>query len=279
MLVGDAGVNGVRMLAVYGVASAVVIAVALVRRVGVLRGGGVGRPPTPSELAYLNGGPARAVHSALAGLRAFRAIDTGAPRTLRAIGPHPPGATELEQAVYDAADRHRPAHGLRDDPGVAAALVALRADLVRAGWLASAEQRRRARSGGSLVLGLALLGGLRIPASVEGSRPGLVLLTIATAAVGAALLVVGPRTIAGRRAVAAARRVHPVAPIVPWSGGHRASADSTATPPAIGVALYGTAALWAADPVFAAEAGIERFPTGTASYGYGGAFESTVSTG
>jgi len=278
MLAGSGGVNGVRTLAVFGVAAAV-IAVALVRRMAALRGGDAGRAPTPSELAYLNGGPARAVHSALAGLRAFRAIDTGAPRTLRAIGPLPPGATRLEQAVYDAADRHRTPHSLGADPGVAAALVALRVELVGAGWLASAEQRRRARVSGWLVLGLALLGGLRVITGVEAFGLGLWALTLATAAVGAALLVVGPRTTAGRRAVAAARRAHPAAPIATPSwvvpGAH---ADGT-TPAAIGVALYGTAALWAADPVFAAEAGIERVPTGTASYGYGGGFESTVRAG
>jgi len=269
----------VRTLAVYGVAAAAVIAVALVRRVAALRGGDAGRPPTPSELAYLNGGPARAVLSALAGLRAFRAIDTGAPRTLRAIGPLPPGATRLEQAVYDAADRHRPPHALRADPGVAAALVALRVDVVRAGWLASAEQRRRARASGWLVLGLALLGGLRVATGVDAFPSGLVVLTLATAAAGTALLVVGPRTVAGRRAVAMARRAHPATPITSPSWADGGDTDGTATPAAIGVALYGTAALWAADPVFASEAGIERVPTGTASYGYGGGFESTVRAG
>jgi uncharacterized protein (TIGR04222 family) len=204
-------------------------------------------------------------------LRVIRAIDTGAPRTLRAIGALPPDANRLEYAVYGAADRHRSPHALHTEADVIAALVALRRDLVGAGWLVSAEQRRRSRSGGWLVLGLALLGGLRITAGGDSARPAVLLLTLVVAGAGGALLVVGPRTPAGRRVLGLARRAHPVEP-----GGASSWLVGAPTRVALEVALHGTAALWAADPVFAAEAGIERVSTGTASYGYGGGFESTV---
>src|SRR5262245_528951 len=171
------GISGPRFLAIYAATAVLVAALALAVRFAALRGTPVApgttarREPTPLEVAYLNGGPPRAVFAALAGLRAAQAIDVGSLRELTITGPAPPGLGRLGHAVYSAAERRRRVVGVSSDSAVSTALAALRDDLVNAGWLATSEQRARARVGGWLILGLAGVGLMRIVAGLANSRP------------------------------------------------------------------------------------------------------------
>src|SRR5690348_11821004 len=88
------GISGPQFLQIYAVLALLGLVFALVWRATTTRGGDpVGYQPGPVELAYLAGGPALAVHSALAGLRCTGAVGPGpASRTVVSGGPLPPGA-------------------------------------------------------------------------------------------------------------------------------------------------------------------------------------------
>ena len=154
------------------VAGAMLLVAAQLRRASVLRSArpAIDRRPTPVEVAFLIGGPARAAHAALAGLRAAGWVGVSRPGVLASTGPAPRDATGLDHAVHAAADRHRRPGELRSDPQVAAALDAVRADLVGAGWLSTSEQRARVRHSAWPVLALAAAAGCGSP-STPGSTP------------------------------------------------------------------------------------------------------------
>lgn len=251
------GISGSQFLAIYAITALLVALLALGLHISARRGdaGTPRRELTPLEVAYLTGGPTRAVYAALAGLRAAEAVDVGPLRELITTGPIPPGLGRLEHAVYSAAERHRRVAGVSSDSAVSTALTTLHDDLVNAGWLSTSEQRARARRGGWLMLGLAGVGLVRTVAGLANSRPVgyLLLLTLAVAACSVPLFVVGEVTPAGRRALVQVRRTSPhlrPGATPSWSTYGVAGA-------ALGVALYGTAAFWAADPAFAAGADMQ----------------------
>jgi uncharacterized protein (TIGR04222 family) len=264
------GISGPDFLRLYVIAAVVIAAYSIwTRRRAGRAATGSDRPPRPAELAYLNGGESTVVYSSLAGLRAAGAVAVGSLGELMVTGELPAGATRLDHAIHDAARRHVPGRTLRNDPGVATALRETLDGLIRAGWVLDDEQRTRARLGTWLMVGLAGLGALRLVAGILNDRPVgyLAALIVATLVAALALYFVprNARTAAGRRLLAKTRRTNrhlrpDQAPA--W-------ATYGATGAALGVALYGTAALWAADPVFASDAGLVR-PKDSASSAYGG---------
>src|SRR5690606_17546898 len=121
----------------------------------------------------------------------------------------------------------------------------------RTGWLVDAGQRRLARLGGLLLVGLGLIGFARVVAGSMNDKPVLGILALAVVALGTgAYLIRVPRhTDAWRRVVAELRRRnrHLAADQYPaWSTYGAAGA-------ALGVALFGTAVIAAANPAFAAD--------------------------
>jgi uncharacterized protein (TIGR04222 family) len=267
MAAGDTwGISGPNFLALYAAAAVAVGAYAIwARRRADGDAVASGRTPQPAELAFLNGGSTTAVYSSLAGLRAAQAVEVGPLGELSVSGDLPPGASRLDHAVHDAARRHVQARLLPADPGVSNALREILDGLGRAGWVRDDAQRAKARLGGWVMLALAGLGGVRVLAGMANDRPVgfLVALVAVTIPIALVLLVVRRHspTAAGRRALMDARRSHQH--LQP----SQAPAWSTYgfTGAAMGVALFGTGALWAADPEFARHAGVLRTPTSSGS--------------
>ncbi|MFC7484165.1 TIGR04222 domain-containing membrane protein [Luedemannella flava] len=251
------GIAGPDFLKFYAITAAVLVVGALIFRAA--SGGGDGQANqgiTPGRVAYLRGGAALAVTSSIAGLRAAGALAAPEKGVLATAGPYPSGASRLDWAVYDAASRQVRQRDLLADPGVASALTELRDALFAAGWLRTPAERARLRLAGFLVLLLAALGVARIVAGISNDRPVgyLVLLTIGVVIAGALLLIVKERSRAGSRAIAEAMR----------TSRHLAPTNAPAwstyglTGAAMGVAVFGAAALWSADPAFAEQAEIQR---------------------
>ncbi len=264
------GISGPDFLAVFAGAAVVFGLLALMDRFLVTRRatGSPRRQAEPVEVAYLNGGAARAVHASLAGLRAAGLVEVAPTGALNVTGALPAGVSRLDHAVYEAAVRRVQANRLLSDAQVSTATEAVRAGLVDAGWVLDDDQRARARRGGWLLLALGAFGFVRVIAGALNAKPTgyLALLTVAVVIAGLLLLRVPKRTAAAARVLAEAQRSH--AHLEPKNSPSWATYGLVGG--AMGVALYGTAALWAADPVFAADAGLRRPGTDSSTGSAGG---------
>jgi uncharacterized protein (TIGR04222 family) len=204
-------------------------------------------------------GPVRAVAAAVAALRASASILVTRHGNTGATGPEPAGVAPLVNAVYHAAARHLPQHGLVHDAAVAAALAPIQRGLVDAHWVPTDRENARWRRAGPnclgmFALGVALLVAMIAFSSHDGNSLDLVaFLTFVVAAPVLFLSSVGlmqkqPPAI-GRPAVrllTTLRRSHarlrpPATPSFDVIGPEDA---------ALAVALFGYAALQASDPVW-----------------------------
>jgi uncharacterized protein (TIGR04222 family) len=252
------GISGPTFLTLYLLAAGALVVFTVWYR---LAGRGRGDDPRGGDaagaaLSYLTGGPRRAVGASVGALHVFGAVDTDPAGTLVVTGPVPAGASRLDHAVHDAAGRGTSASRLADDPGVATALEAIRQELVRAGWLRDERTRTLARLGAWLLLALAAVGMVRTAAGASAGRPvGYLVLSVgAIVVIGLILLPVPHTTLAGKLAVERTRGHNShLAP-----GQNPAWATYGIGALTLGVGLYGTAALWAADPAFADAAGLEQ---------------------
>ncbi|GAA1760760.1 TIGR04222 domain-containing membrane protein [Luedemannella helvata] len=251
------GISGPDFLKFYAIAAGVLVVGTLVYRLANRVSGGSDRLATPVEVAYLRGGAPLAVTAAMAALRAAGAIGSAAGGVLTTTGPYPSDGSRLDWAVYDAASRQVRQRDLLTDSGVTRALDEVREGLDQAGWRRSEADRARLRMGGILTLLLAGLGVARIIAGVRNDRPVgyLILLTAGLVVVGIILVAtVWERTASGNRAIAkATSRNRHLSPSQQPSWTTYGAAGA-----AMGVALFGASALWAADPAFAQEAEIQR---------------------
>jgi uncharacterized protein (TIGR04222 family) len=217
------------------------------------------RPSDPVTLALLSsGGDARAVAASVIGLWAAYAVDAGP-----ASGGLPAAASDVDRAVHAAVATPRRLDDLPRHPQVRDALRRVKRELVAARLLAP---RWRARLGTLPLLAVVALGVTRIAAGAANQRPVgyLVVATLAALAAAAACVAVPRIAPGGREAFATTRsrnaRLNPgLSPS--WVTYGAASVS-------MGVALYGTAALWQASPAFAADAGFPVLtvdPASTAS--------------
>ncbi|GIJ24058.1 TIGR04222 domain-containing membrane protein [Micromonospora lutea] len=253
------GVPGPTFITLYLAATVIAVAVVLVRRRALL--GGRAAPPAdqlgPQQVAYLNGGADFAVWTSLGTLRSRGAIGVDSERRLTADGPLPPAATQLDRAIHYAATQRIPARDLRRTEWVERALVELRDGLDQRGLALGPDRRAALRQGPLLLVALVVLGVVRIVAGLANDRPVwyLVLTVLALTALTIVLLVRVPRrTRAAEAALRTLRqRNRHLAPAA-----NPAYATYGAAGAGMAVALYGTASLWALDPVFAQQAQIQR---------------------
>ncbi|MDG4814310.1 TIGR04222 domain-containing membrane protein [Micromonospora sp. WMMD956] len=274
------GIPGPTFLGFYLLAGLVVVIGAILHRQRVLAG-----PPNvrkrklgPQQVAYLNGGDQLAVWTSLGGLRGTGVVGVRADRRLAVGGPLPAGVTPLDRAVHHAANQGLYARELGRDRWVAQALDQLRQGLEQQGLALTAAQRHAARRGSYLLFGLVVLGLFRIVAGLSNNRPvGFLVVAVIPLAIASALIARVPRrTRAADRALHELRRknVH----LAPAAG--PAYATYGAAGAAMGVALFGTATLWAMDPGFAEQAEIQRQAlagTGSSWVGGGGSSGSSSS--
>jgi uncharacterized protein (TIGR04222 family) len=263
------GIAGPTFLTGYLVAAAALLILATLHRRALLGGApdALAARMGPQQAAYLNGGPRLALYSSLAGLRGAGVIGSGGTTgRLVTTGPKPLGLTPLDNAVYDAAHRHTSTREVGADPAVRGALERLRSGLEEAGWAVPDARRTGVRMWGLAALFLVGVGLVRFFDGLGNGRPVgyLVLALLAMAGVAVYLLVRVPvPTRAGRAAVRRLRAEQ--AHLAPANS--PALATYGAAGAAMGVALFGGAALWAMDPAFAAEAEIQRQAAGS---GYAG---------
>src|SRR2546430_626135 len=180
----------------------------------------------------------------------------------------PAGFTDLDYAVYTALGPPRPFDSLEDDPGVSNALRRLNDRLVEDGLLLSPGQRGAARSASLVMFAVMVLGIARTIAGAANHKSVgyLVFSTIVVFVIATRLVAVPKVSRAGRKVLAQLRSSY--AYLRP------SQAPSWATYGAMGamfgVALYGTSALWAADPAFAAHAGLARASMGSSGWSSSG---------
>jgi uncharacterized protein (TIGR04222 family) len=252
-------------------AGGLVVLVLSVRWRGAMTAGPTGTAvtqPHPFEVAYLAGGPLLATTSALAALRSAGAVDATDRGLLQITGPMPAGGKDLDHAIYSAAEGRVAQRDLIGDPGVARALDRMRAGLIRSGWLLSDQTRRRARLAALPVLAWLAFGGAGLVAAVHNGRPvGHLVMVLAGPAIVTLVLLTVPRTSrAAGRTVGGLRRTH--AHLSPKRSPSWALYGPGGA--ALGVALFGTAAFWATDPVFADRAEIARHAANSGSTDGGG---------
>jgi uncharacterized protein (TIGR04222 family) len=262
------GVPGPTFLIIYLLAAVALAVLATLHRRALFAGSATPRTGelAPQQAAYLNGGERLAIYTALGGLRAAGAIGTADDKTLVQMSAMPAGATPLDAAVYNAAGNRIAAAALPRDPWVAEALGRLRDGLEAAGLATTAAQRRTVRLWALAGMGLAAVGVLRLIAGVANDRPvEFLVLAISAVVILWAFLVTRVRqeTRTGRAALEELRSRH--AYLAPDSS--PAYATYGASGAAMGVALYGTPTLFAMDPAFAAQAGIQREAAGSATSG------------
>lgn len=267
------GVSGPTFLKFYLAAVAVIIGMALLFRLlppPVTRSESLDQL-TPAQAAYLNGGEKLAIYAAIGELRTVGAIGV-APRSHRvvALGSPPAAASDLARAVHAAVSAPVRVRKVRRNPGVRAVLKDLRRGLVRAGLAIGPIQRRLAQLATRMLFVLLGLGIARLIAGLANGKPVGILLgaLLIVLLVWLALRRVPYRTWAGASALHTLRRqsLH-LAP--EQSPAHETYGAAGA---AMGVALFGTAALWALDPMFAERAEIRRQAMAVAggSDGYSG---------
>ncbi|GAA3764586.1 hypothetical protein GCM10022225_58280 [Plantactinospora mayteni] len=265
------GVPGPVFLTIYLTIAGLVLLGTLVHRLVGFAGH---RPPGaerlhPIQLAWLSGGDRLSVYATLGGLRAAGAVGTTPQRRLVQAGPLPVQATPLDAAVHQAAGQGVRGRKLGDDPRVRTALADLRAELVRNGLALPRSARPVARIGPVLLLGLLAVGLARLIAGLVGGQPvgylGLSLLVLAPTSV-VLLCVVPHRTRAANALLRDLRRQHQH--LAPRHS--PAYATYGAAGAALGIALFGTAALVQFDPAFAVEAEVQRAVSTPAVGGSGG---------
>ncbi|GGV05115.1 hypothetical protein GCM10010182_24670 [Actinomadura cremea] len=269
----DASVANLSFWTVCVPAVAATFALAIIVRRRIARGTPLAREPHPYEAAMLEAGEKRTVLTALTVLRIQKAIDADGPGAARVTETSRPAGGPLDDALHEAVRQGCKLSDLPERPEVRAALKALRHDLERSGLLLTPAQHARRRRAALPVLVAAVASALTgLTAFVSGAMPVALLVVAlvihAPLSITLMLLLTDPwaRTVEGTRALRAHAGRH--AHLNPSNSPSWATYGLSSA--AVGVALFGTAALASADPDFAAATEIEKvYGTGAAASGGG----------
>ncbi|WP_322755772.1 TIGR04222 domain-containing membrane protein [Frankia sp. Cas3] len=249
------GISGPGFLALYALGFAIVLLVAVVMRRRILSlaempmtGPG---PLGPEELAMIEGKPRLAVTCAVTSLYDRGLLRPGrTPQRLTATGETlPPDATRLEREVFNTTVR---AGELRLESLSALfsrgpAVAACRNRLQAAGLLPTPAQAHACRRNLIPLLVLATIGIIRAAVGASRGKPvDLLGVELIFTALALMLLAQRPTTTSrGMAVLAAARR-----------DGSELRSGGVPGQRALALALFGTAVLWDADPVFASQLGL-----------------------
>jgi uncharacterized protein (TIGR04222 family) len=276
------GISGGDFLLLFAGLAAAALLIAWLLRRWTLAGAGDERPAGslhPYQVAYLSGGPARAVAAAVSALRLHDSIGATGKGRLTASGRLPAGATPLDVAIHDAVANNRIGHSkaLTSDSRVRQALAELVTQLRDAGLLLPPRARLRLALATLPLVAVLALGGLRLADGIAAGRPVVFLF------LGLGVVVMIEFVLLVQSAAARSRQGDRVLAELNREYEHlRPNAGPAwgmygATGAAMAVGLFGGAALWSVDPAFAAEADLlpNRMAGGDASWdGSGSGFSS-----
>lgn len=274
------GISGPTFLGLYAALAVVAVIATVLTRRSLARSLAPAPAPSldnPDDVAYLHNGPELTVLTALSAMHVAGRIAASGRRRVQAVGAVGPNAGDLQRAIHLSAQDPVPRDELPGAPPVAEALGRIERRLVDAGLLLTAEQRRRIRRAGWMLWAVVAVGAIRAIADDRAGKPiGFLLAILAVTAVGAAVLSLTTprRTDRGNAELTRLRTAH-------------ANLSPTLRPrwrvygpegAALGVAVFGASALWAADPALAHELGAHqpssaRDPGSTGSgkgWGWGG---------
>jgi uncharacterized protein (TIGR04222 family) len=268
------GIRGPTFLGLYAALAVVaVIATVLARRSLARSPAPAVRLNNPDDVAYLHGGAELTVLTALSAMYVAGLIAASGRQRVQVVGAPGPDAGDLQRAIHLSAQEPVPRGKLPDAPPVADALRRIERRLIDAGLLVTAEQRKRIRRTAWVLWAVVAFGAVRAIAGYNAGKPiGLLLALLAVAVVGAAVLsLTAPRrTNRGNAELTRLRSAH--ASLSPklrprW----RVYGPEGA---ALGVAVFGASALWAADPALAKELGTRQASfvgnSGGGGWSYGG---------
>jgi uncharacterized protein (TIGR04222 family) len=263
------GISGAAFIKGYVFAAVAALLLALLLRQWARRGRPSVRELHPYELAYLAGGGGRAIAAAVAALRMDGAIEPAEHGKLRVTGQAPAAQSPLDQAILSEIEQDASLNRLRLRYSVRQAVDGLEDGLVRDGLISGPDERMRARLAVAPLLVVGGVGVARLVAGMSNGKPvGFLLMALIGVGVATLILLFRPVRItrAGETALRLARRdsghLNPaMAPAWPTYG---------ATGAALGVALFGTAALLSFDPDFASETGVVGYLGLASSSGSGG---------
>ncbi|MDX6743178.1 TIGR04222 domain-containing membrane protein [Actinocorallia sp. A-T 12471] len=270
------GIEGPAFLALYVLLGILVIGFVLGLRRWLAAGTDLPGDMSAPELAYLAGGERRAIAASLAALRLSGSVASAPGGKVIATGPAPVGAAPLDHAVLYAAGAGTRSNQLLRNPAVAQELRAVRAALVARGQLLGPAERRITRLTALPIILLVVLGIARLIAGLDAGRPVgfLVAALVFFGLVMIVLLSSAPhRTRAANRTVTMSQQryqgLHPgYSPSYADHGPHAA---------ALAVAVFGGIALMGMDPVFAAEAEVDRLAQATATGSAGSSYTDSSS--
>jgi len=208
-------------------------------------------PDRPSAVlvGYLCGGPSRAVESAVATLRAHKAIAVTDDGYLTSVSTLTIDADQLARAVHTAADGATRLTDLPDQPAVTDALAAARAELEHRGLARTESERHRARRAVVPLIALFGVGCVALVVTFNG------VVVVGTLVALAGLVRYLDVPIAQRHAEATLHAMSQEYEDLRPLYGQSPTMYSRKTLP-IAVALFGPAVLWIADTDFARRAGV-----------------------
>lgn len=252
------GISGPAFIGIYLAATVACLFLTLLLRRWVSQAGPMQRELHPYEVAYLIGGPRHAVATAVAGLRADGAIECVGNRELRASDRPRTMRTPLDSAIYETlrAGMVTDTRSLEHTPEVRRGTDDLANRLIAAGLAAGPRQRRNYRRAALPMVAVLVLGIVRLLAgAANGHSVGMLIGILFVVVILTVRLVKAPRTTgAGTKAVRSVRsRSSHLNPSM-----SPAWATYGAVGAALGVALFGIAAMRSIDPAFAEAAAMQQ---------------------
>ena len=271
------GIPGPTFLALYLVAAAVLIVLAVYAVVAGLTGrvDPPARQLSPEEIGYLAGGRRQAYLTALTALRAQGLVEGGGSGRIVATRGAGQPLSELQLAILAATSRGARTPVVLNNTLVRTALDNIRTQLQDAGLLAAQGRMRIIRLVPKLSMLLIVIGVARAGSGFIFGRPvrDLALTMVVVALVGVTVRFAGrSRTSAGTDLV---RRLRAENDHLRDSQ-HPSWATYGVMGAGLSVALFGASSMFAFDPAFAAEAAIPRY-AGSGSYGGDGGSSSSWS--
>lgn len=256
------GISGPTFLGFYVTLAVIAIIATVLARRSLARSHAPAPAPhldNPYDVAYLHLGRELTVLTALSAMHVAGRIAPSGRRRVRAVGAVGPDAGELQRAIHLSAQDPVLRAELPGAPPVAEALGRIERRLIDAGLLLTAEQRERIRRTGWMLWAVAAVGASRLITGIMAGKPSTFLLGLLAVVALVALSLTAPRRTDRGNAELTRLRTARASLSLRLKLNWRVYGPAGA---ALGVAVFGASALWAADPAFAEELNVPTLAGG-----------------